>query len=152
MYLFLSLLIGGLAILITVVVHAIAYNWILRSLARMSALASKFFGRLWKIPLLSFIVLCVLLALFFDIWMWTFILMLLDTSHLHDIETGLYYTSTSFTTVGYGDVILAKQWRIMGTICAVNGMFLFGWSAAFIYEIMEKLYHDDQVIKRKWDR
>ncbi len=138
-----------MVILGTIIIHAVAYDWILKILPRTASLFTKFFGSFWKIFLITFVVLCILTTLFIDIWIWTALLMIVDTIHLHDIETGLYFAATSFTTVGYGDIVLEKHWRILGTICAINGMFLFGWSAAFIYEIMAKLYQDDYVLKKK---
>jgi uncharacterized membrane protein len=150
MFLFFSLLIGGAVILGTVIIHAVVYDWILKILPRTASLFAKYFGSVWKIPLIGFVVLCILSALFIDIWLWTALLMIVDPINLHDIESGLYFAATSFTTVGYGDIVLEKHWRILGTICAINGMFLFGWSAAFIYEIMAKLYDDDKIIKKKW--
>jgi hypothetical protein len=149
MLLLTNLVLGGIMILMTIIIHALVYNWVLNGIPRIAAIFTKFFGRVWKTPLLTLVVSLVITAIFIDIWLWTFLLMALDSTHLHDIETGLYYASTSFTTVGYGDVILSKDWRILGTICAINGMFLFGWSAAFIYEIMDKLYHDDAIIKKR---
>lgn len=75
-----------------------------------------------------------------DIWLWTLLLYALDRPVLKDIETALYFTTTSFTTVGFGDIILGADWRILSTISAINGMIIFGWSTAFIFEIMAKLY------------
>ena len=147
--LLINLILGGITILITIMIHALTYNWILNFIPRVAALFTKFFRRVWKAPLLTFVVLFVITAIFADIWLWTILFLVLDSTHLHDLETALYFASTSFSTVGYGDVVLGKDWRILGTICAINGMFLFGWSAAFIYEIMEKLYHDDAIIKKK---
>jgi hypothetical protein len=152
MFLLFTLMLGGAIILITVIMHALAYDWILKILPRTASIFTKYFGHFWKIILLTFAVLCVLITLFLDIWLWTFLLMIVDQTHLHDIETGLYFAATSFTTVGYGYVVLDKDWRLLGTICAINGMFLFGWSAAFIYEIMTKLYQGEQLLKKKWDR
>lgn len=149
MLLLANLILGGILILMTIIIHAMAYNWIINFIPRLATLFTKFFNQVWKTPLLTFVVICIITTIFIDIWLWTFLFLFLDTTHLHDLETGLYFASTSFTTVGYGDVVLSKDWRILGTICAINGMFLFGWSAAFIYEIMEKLYHDDAIIKKK---
>ena len=144
-----NLILGGVTILITIVIHAMTYNWVLNSIPRTAALFTKFFHQFWKTPLLTFVVLCVITAIFLDIWIWTILFLILDTTHLHSLETALYFASTCFSTLGFGDVVLGKDWRILSTICAINGMFLFGWSAAFIYEIMDKLYHDDAIIKKK---
>jgi len=51
---------------------------------------------------------------------------------LPDLETALYFSTVSFTTVGYGDVVLPPQWRLVGAIESANGLLLFGWSTAFL--------------------
>lgn len=49
-----------------------------------------------------------------------------------DLETALYFSTVSFTTVGYGDIVLEPGWRLVGAIESVNGLLLFGWSTAFL--------------------
>lgn len=75
-----------------------------------------------------------------DIWLWTALLMYVEPKILNTVEKALYFTTVSFTTVGYGEIVLDEKWRILPAIASINGMILFGWSTAFIFEIMAKLY------------
>jgi hypothetical protein len=50
---------------------------------------------------------------------------------IDDFETALYFSTVSFVSLGYGDVILPKQWLLIGAIEAVNGLILMGWSTNF---------------------
>ena len=62
-----------------------------------------------------------------------------------DLETALYFSTTSFTTIGYGDVVLDRRWRLIGAIEGANGLLLFGWSTAFLFSVisrMRALEHD----------
>ena len=56
-----------------------------------------------------------------------------------DRETAYYYSLVSYTTVGYGDIVLAHSWGLMGGFEAMVGVLLFGWSTAclvaFIYYV-----------------
>lgn len=64
---------------------------------------------------------------------------------LPDFESALYFSTTSFTTIGYGDVVLEKQWRVFGAIEGANGLLLFGWSTAFLFAVtarMRTMEHD----------
>ena len=64
---------------------------------------------------------------------------------LHDFEAALYFSTTSFTTIGYGDVVLDHKWRLVGAIEGANGLLLFGWSTAFLISVtgrMRVLEHD----------
>src|SRR4051794_6589700 len=47
---------------------------------------------------------------------------------LPDLEASLYFSLTSYTTVGYGDVVLPRPWRLLGPIQAAVGILMFGWS------------------------
>jgi len=51
---------------------------------------------------------------------------------LNSFEEALYFSAVSFTTVGYGDVVLSAQWRILGVSEAVVGILLFGWSVGLL--------------------
>jgi len=56
-----------------------------------------------------------------------------------DFETALYFSTVTFTTLGYGDVVLEGNWRLFGAIEAGNGLILFGWSTAFLLSLTSRL-------------
>jgi hypothetical protein len=56
-----------------------------------------------------------------------------------DFRTSFYYSATSYSTVGYGDVVLPTDWRIMGAIEAVTGVLMFGWSTGVLFSIVNHL-------------
>ena len=49
-----------------------------------------------------------------------------------------YFAFVNYTTLGYGDVIPAPRWQLLGPITAMNGVLLFGWSTAVIFEVLRK--------------
>jgi Ion channel len=53
-----------------------------------------------------------------------------------DYETSLYFSLTSYATIGYGDVVLPRSWRLLGTIEGVSGVLLCGLSTAFLFAII----------------
>jgi voltage-gated potassium channel Kch len=61
---------------------------------------------------------------------------------LPDFETSVYYSMTSYTTVGYGDVLLPDDWRLLGPIEAAVGILMFGWSTAIIVAIFTRVYSE----------
>ena len=76
---------------------------------------------------------------------WIYAVAFLIVGALPDFETALYFSTTSFTTVGYGDVVLDVKWRLFGAIEGANGLLLFGWSTAFLISVtgrMRTLEHD----------
>jgi voltage-gated potassium channel len=58
-----------------------------------------------------------------------------------DFETALYYSMTSYTTVGYGDVIPSVSWRLLGPIEAVVGVLMLGWSTSIIVAAVHRMYN-----------
>jgi hypothetical protein len=57
-----------------------------------------------------------------------------------DFETSLYYSLKSYTTVGYGDVLPAAQWRLLGPIEAAVGRLMLGWSTGVIVAAVQRIY------------
>jgi hypothetical protein len=70
---------------------------------------------------------------------WTYAVAYLVVGALADFETALYFSTTSFTTLGYGDVVLDKHWRLFGAIEGANGLLLFGWSTAFLFSLLAQM-------------
>jgi hypothetical protein len=50
----------------------------------------------------------------------------------------VYFAFVNYTTLGYGDVIPVEKWRLLGPVTAMNGVLLFGWSTAVIFEVLRK--------------
>jgi len=50
-----------------------------------------------------------------------------------------YFAFVNYTTLGYGDMLPVKGWRLLGPMAAMNGVLLFGWSTAVIYDILRTI-------------
>jgi voltage-gated potassium channel Kch len=53
-----------------------------------------------------------------------------------NFETSLYFSLSSYTTIGYGDVVLPQRWRLLGAVEGLSGVLLSGVSTAFIFAIV----------------
>ena len=56
-----------------------------------------------------------------------------------DFETSIYFSITSYTTIGFGDVVLPRAWRMLGGIEGVTGVLLCGLSTAFVFAIVNAM-------------
>ena len=56
----------------------------------------------------------------------------------------LYFAFVNFTTLGYGDVVPVPRWRLVGPMTAMDGVLLFGWSTAVIFEVLSLTLQRDQ--------
>ena len=68
-----------------------------------------------------------------------------------DFETAFYFSLKSYSTVGYGDVLLPDNWRLLGTVEAISGALLCGLSTAFLFAIINALFRFrvEQLMKRR---
>ncbi len=135
--------IGTVLILITVIIHALILDRVMDLLEKWGPEFFKHFKRIWCSSILSFAVFCAFVSHIIQIWVWAFFY--LSVSAFDNLETALYFSTTTYTTVGYGDVFLGKDWRLISAFQSANGLLLFGWSAAFIFEVMSKLYKRDTI-------
>lgn len=72
------------------------------------------------------------------IWAWALAFLALDI--FANLEAALYFSLVAFTTLGFGDVILPEEWRLLSGFVATNGFILFGLSTAVLFEIMSQIY------------
>lgn len=135
---------ASLLVTVTVTVHffgLIALLWVLRS--RAHALQAH------ESPMRqgAAIVLVMLgLMSIHTIEVWVYALAYLAIGALGDLETALYFSTTSFTTIGYGDVVLDRKWRLVAAIEGANGLLLFGWSTAFLIAVTRRV----RVLEHDW--
>lgn len=54
-------------------------------------------------------------------------------------ETDLYFSVVTFTSLGYGDITLPLDWRLLSGICTANGLLLFGLCTAFLVEFLRRM-------------
>src|SRR5262245_21203571 len=55
----------------------------------------------------------------------------------------VYFAFVNYTTLGYGDVTPVERWRLLGPMTAMNGVLLFGWSTAVIFEVLRRAMASD---------
>jgi Ion channel len=49
-----------------------------------------------------------------------------------------YFAFVNYTTLGYGDITPTEDWKLIGPITAMNGVLLFGWSTAVIFQVLNR--------------
>jgi hypothetical protein len=129
-----QLTIGSALVVVTVLVHGVSLDIILRALR---AIGMETLIR-WRLLSLSLLVLAVFSAHLIEIWIWAVFYFFIE--EIPTFKTALYFSTSSFTTVGYGDLTLSEEWRLLGSMESANGMILFGWSTAFIFTVIHRIY------------
>jgi hypothetical protein len=72
-----------------------------------------------------------------EIWLYAVLYRLLGEAR--SFADALYFSTTSFASIGYGDIVLSPQWRLIGAIEGANGVILFAWSTAFLLTLNRRL-------------
>jgi hypothetical protein len=127
----------------TVIIHfcgLVALMWLLRHRAHRFRTHESIIG---QCALIVLVVLGIFAIHTVEIWLYALVFQ--GMGAVPDFETALYFSTVNFSTLGYGDVLLEKQWRVFGAIEAANGLIMFGWSTAFLISVigrMRMLEHD----------
>jgi len=59
---------------------------------------------------------------------------------LPDLPSALYFSAVTYTTTGYGDVVLPSQWRLVGGVEALTGILMCGWSTGFFFATVGRMF------------
>lgn len=95
--------------------------------------------RLWKISLILIIMFGVVILLhLIETMIWAGFYYSQDL--FQNFETALHFSLTTYTTVGYGEILLPEHWRLLGGIEALSGPLLCGVSTAFIFAVLNELF------------
>lgn len=80
-----------------------------------------------------------------EIWLYAALyrVVLIETQ---TFEEALYFSTVTFASLGYGDIVLTPRWRLISAIEAANGVILFAWSTAFLFTLTRRL----NLIERDW--
>ena len=59
---------------------------------------------------------------------------------LPSLETSFYFSSVTYATIGYGDIVLPQPWRVLAAMEGLTGILMCGWSGAFFFAAVNRLY------------
>ena len=72
-----------------------------------------------------------------EIWLFSFVYIGLGA--IGAFEDALYFSTISYSTVGYSDIHIAAEWRLLGAFESILGMVLLGWSTAFFFRMLSRM-------------
>ena len=62
------------------------------------------------------------------------------TGAMPGVQTAVYFSAVTYTTTGYGDLILPEAWRLVGAVEALTGILMCGLSTGFFFAVLSRLY------------
>jgi hypothetical protein len=137
---FVVFLIGICGILITVCLHSMAITFLIGFLKRRESwllVHQTTMRRSWVVAAVASF-LATKHALDILIWAaayWTF-----AGQQLTSFENAYYFSAVTYTSLGYGDIVLTNRWRMLCSFEAMGGMLMFGLSTAILFSIVQRLW------------
>ncbi len=131
-------LLVGLAIsLLNIGIHATFMTSVTSSVHRAKSLARSAHPR-FRVALVMIAAVTVLMvAHYLEVGVWAVFYRVLDV--IPNDDDAFYFAFVSYATLGYGDILPLRFWRLLGPIAAMNGALLFGWSTAVIYDVLRNV-------------
>lgn len=126
-------LLGGGVSLGNIAIHA----FVMATVIRVTRIADEISTPRQSIRLIAIMITTVsvlMLAHFCEVLVWSLTYAIADVAPNHLI----YFAFVNYTTLGYGDVTPVERWHLLGPITAMNGVLLFGWSTAVIFEVLRR--------------
>jgi hypothetical protein len=121
---------------VTVLIHAAGSSLVLRWLRKSGAgLPTRFGPVTWLLIRLVWSLILIHLA---EVTIWA--LCYLWTGCVPDAESALYFSGVTYTTIGYGDLLLPKTWRLLGPVEGLTGILMCGLSAGFFFALVSRIY------------
>ena len=141
---------GTLLLAATVLMHAGGTSMWLRHVAGRYSGTGELHRPINSFPLLASTVVFLVILHSAQIIIWALAyLFLLPPTVLNTFEEAAYFSFVTFTTLGYGDITLAGEWRIMSGIEALNGILLAGWSTAMLFAVVQRMWQDMTLARKQ---
>jgi hypothetical protein len=118
-----------------VTIHASGLAWALRRLRLMAVSTRGFWPDTWLFIVLAAWIILLHLS---EISVWALFFYWRDA--IVDLQSAFYFSAVTYTTTGYGDIVLPEDWRLTGGVEALTGILMCGWSTGVFMAIVGRLY------------
>lgn len=131
-----QLSLGSALIAMTALVAALAWWGLELLLIRARIWAQRPPYSVKIVLFLAFAMLWTILMMTAAVWIWAVTLWWLDI--FITFEAAMYFALVAFTTLGFGDILLPVEWRLLGGLAAANGLLIFGLLTAMLVETLRQ--------------
>jgi hypothetical protein len=129
-------------LVLTTAIHASGMMLAMK-LSCQTADTGKIFRVCSRVLRLSLIVICMFIVTLIEVAAWAGAYLAVDA--IEALEKAIYFSMVTYTTLGYGDVLLDENWRVLASYQAANGIIMFGWTTAIIIYAIRQVYFEGHV-------
>lgn len=128
---------GGLMLSLCTLIHISLLTTAIMLLRHLSSRVEHLMASVRIITILGGALLLIVLSHTLQVWIWALSFVLLGA--IPEFSKAVYFSLVTYTTLGYGDVILSDNVRLYAAMAAVTGLLNFGLSTAFLVGVFSKL-------------
>jgi hypothetical protein len=130
-----QLAIATVMVMLVVGIHLVG----LAVLMRVLRSHSRLLRHLTIMPLTLLLAAALGIILIHTVEIWLFAGLYLELRAFGSFEEALYFSTVTYASIGYGDVLLPIRWRVLGAIEGPAGIIMLGWSTAFVVSLLSQL-------------
>jgi len=137
-----EILLGCVMIVICMAIQCVVVSLLLRGLRTLEKKNLIGSSIISSSALLIAVLLVLLAGNLFQAVLWA--AMFLAGGQFEDFSTAFYHSLVNFTTLGYGDVVMSTDWRLLGALEAANGVLMLGLTTSVLYSTVSALFQRRQ--------
>lgn len=135
-----SILVGTLLTIVTVAIHASGTTQWIQHLTRRAKAIREEQSRWSPTVILGSTATVLLLLHILEVAVWALAYLALVDS-IRDLEQATYFSTVTFSSLGYGDIVIQGPWRLLSAIEAMTGLLIFGWSTALLFAVVQRIWN-----------
>jgi len=132
------LILALLTTLVTIGVHAVALGATLQFIRREYQFRRAGAGFWTDVAIVAAVTLLALIAHMVEIAIWA--VLFVACGEFTGLAPAFYHSAMNYTSLGYGDVVMSRSWRLFGPLEAAVGLLMFGVSTAMIFAVIQRLF------------
>jgi type III secretory pathway component EscU len=133
----LNMAIAALLMVVTTAIHALGMLLVVRTVLSKDP-QTRYHKKLMHLFSVAGVVLLMFLVSVIEVLVWSATYLWLGA--LEGLEQATYFSMVTFTTLGYGEIVLDEQWRLLASFEAANGIIMFGWTTAIVLATVQRIY------------
>lgn len=127
--------VGILLIVLTVVVQGFGTLFLIKRFDHYHNNLTQYNFRVKSLSLIVYTTIFLIVLHLFQAALWAGSYLFIPEIEFETFEKSFYFSLVTFTTLGYGDITIASESRILAGFEAINGIILLGWSTAFMFAV-----------------
>ena len=133
----LNVIVAAVMLMLTCGIHILAMVFVMHLLRTEGGSLRKWFRRV-RAYMIGETVLVLFNASILEVLLWAGAYMALG--EIDSLEPAFYFSMVTFTTLGYGDIVLDERWRLLASFEAATGIIMFGWTTAILLAAVQSTY------------